>query len=109
AAISFVPPRATTLGQESRPILPVAPGTLHRRRTADVVKRSLLDDGEDRGTLSRPGMTPLDTEGSQSRAFVAVGTRTVRCLSEPRGVVRGFVRPSMDLGGPVAAASRANF
>ena len=29
-----------------------------QRRTADVVKRSLLDDGEDRGTLSRPGMPP---------------------------------------------------
>jgi len=34
------------------------------RRTAAVVKRSLLDDGQDRRTLFRPGMTPLDTEGS---------------------------------------------
>src|SRR5215471_1689088 len=64
----FPDPPPTTLRPESQPILLVAPGTLHRRRTADLVKRSLLDDGEDRGTLSRPGMTPLDTEGSHDRA-----------------------------------------
>src|SRR5215468_909033 len=45
----------------------------------------------------------------QSRAFVAVGTRTVRCLSEPRGVFRGFVRPSMDLVGRSPPPARANF
>ncbi len=52
-------PQPTSLRQESQPILLVAPGTLRRRRTADVVRRSLLDDGEDRGTLSRPGMALL--------------------------------------------------
>ena len=54
----FPDPPQTALRQESQPILLAALGTLHRRRTADDVKRSLLDDGEDRGTLSRPGMPP---------------------------------------------------
>ena len=35
-----------------------APGTLHRRRHRSRVKRTLLDGGEDRRTLSRPGMAP---------------------------------------------------
>jgi transposase len=54
----FPDPPPTTLRQESQPILLAAPGTLRRRRTANVVKRSLLDDVEDRGTLSRPGNDP---------------------------------------------------
>jgi hypothetical protein len=60
----FPDPPPTTLRRQSQPILLVAPGTLRRRRTADVVKRSLLDDGEDRGTLSRPGMTLLTQRGA---------------------------------------------
>ena len=61
-------PATTTLRQQSQPIPLLAPGTLRRPRPAAVVKRSLLDDGEDRRTLTRPGMAPLDTEGSQIRA-----------------------------------------
>jgi len=34
------------------------------RRTAAGVKRSLLDDDEDRRTIDRRGRAPLDTEGS---------------------------------------------
>jgi len=41
-------PPPTTLRQQDQPILLVTPGTLRRRRTADVIKRRLLDDGEDR-------------------------------------------------------------
>jgi hypothetical protein len=51
-------PATDDLTPERQPILLAAPGTLHRHRTADGVKRSLLDDGEDRGTLSRPGLPP---------------------------------------------------
>jgi transposase len=54
----FPDPPPTTLRQEKQPILLAAPGTPPRRRTADGVKRNLLDGGEDRGTLSRPGMPP---------------------------------------------------
>ena len=35
-----------TLRQNSHSILLGIPGALHQRRTADAVKRSLLDDGE---------------------------------------------------------------
>jgi hypothetical protein len=63
----FPDPPLTTLRQQSQPIPPAAPGALHHRRTTAAVKRSLLDGGEDRRTLSRPGMTPLDTEGSHDR------------------------------------------
>jgi len=62
----FPDPPPTTLRRERQPILLAAPGTLRRRRTADVVKRTLLDDGEDRGTLSRPGMPPLKQRGARS-------------------------------------------
>jgi len=37
---------------------PGRPSAVRQRRIAAVLKRSLLDDGKDRGTLSRPGMTP---------------------------------------------------
>src|SRR6266536_6358529 len=63
----FPDPPPATLRQQDQPIPLVVPGSLHQCRTAAVVKRTLLDDGEDRRTLSRPGMTPLDTEGSQNR------------------------------------------
>ena len=62
----FPDPPLTTLRQESQPILLVAPGALRRPRTPAVVKRSLLDDGEDRGTLPGPGMTPLDAMKERS-------------------------------------------
>ena len=42
----------------SRPILQVAPGASGPRRTAAVVKRRLLDDGEDRRTLARREQPP---------------------------------------------------
>jgi transposase len=42
----------------SRPILQVAPGASGPRRTAAVVKRHLLDDGEDRRTLARREQPP---------------------------------------------------
>ena len=71
----FPDPPLTTLRQQSQPILLVAPGALRQRRTAAVVKRTLLDDGEDRSTLSRPGMTPLDTEGSHVSERSAVLAR----------------------------------
>src|SRR5262249_20609923 len=63
----FPAPPPMTLRQNSPPIVLGIPGALHQRRTADVVKRSLLDDGEDRCTLSGLGMTTLDTEGSHER------------------------------------------
>src|SRR5215472_9189591 len=63
----FPDPPPATLCQESRSIHLGIPGTFHQRRTADAVKRSLLDGVEDRCTLPGPGMTPLDTEGSQIR------------------------------------------
>jgi hypothetical protein len=47
-----------TLRQNSHPIPLRIPGALHQRQTADAVKRSLLDGGEDRCTLSGPGMSP---------------------------------------------------
>src|SRR6266487_594955 len=64
----FPDPPPATLRQQDQPIPLVVPGSLHQCRTAAVVKRTLLDDGEDRRTLSRPGMTPLDTEGSHDRS-----------------------------------------
>ncbi len=54
----FPDPPPTTLRQESQPILRAAPDALRQRRPAAVVKRSLLDDGEDRRTLSRAGNDP---------------------------------------------------
>jgi hypothetical protein len=45
-----------------------APGPL---RHAAAVKRTLLDHGEDRSTLTQAGTTPLDTEGSQKRMRMA--------------------------------------
>jgi transposase len=51
----FPGPPSTTLCHQSQLILPVVPGALHPPRTAAAVKRSLLDDGEDRGMLTRPG------------------------------------------------------
>jgi hypothetical protein len=54
-----------TLRQNSHSILLGMPGAPASAPDADVVKRSLLDDSEDRRTLSELGMTPLDTEGSQ--------------------------------------------
>ena len=42
----------------SLPILQVAPGASGPRRTAAVVKRRLLDDGEDRRTLARQEQPP---------------------------------------------------
>jgi hypothetical protein len=62
----FPDPPSTTLRQQSQPILLVVPGALHHRRTAAVVKRSLLDDGEDRHTLFGPGMTLLTQRGAMS-------------------------------------------
>jgi hypothetical protein len=41
-----------------RPIPPAAPGALDPRRTAAVVKRPLLDNGEDRRTLTRREQPP---------------------------------------------------
>jgi hypothetical protein len=60
-----------TLRQNSHSILLRIPGTLHQRRTAGVVKRGLLDDGEDRCTLSALGMTLLTQRGSHVRALTA--------------------------------------
>jgi transposase len=51
----FPGPPSTTLCHQSQLILPVVPGALHPPRTAAAVKRSLLDDGQDRGMLTRPG------------------------------------------------------
>ena len=62
------PPHDVPTPGQARSILLAVPGALHQRRTAAAVKRTLLDDGEDRRTLFRPGMTPLDTEGSHDRA-----------------------------------------
>ena len=56
-----------TLRQNSHSILLGVPGAFHQRRTTDVIKCSLLDDGEDRRTLSGREMTSLDTEGSLHR------------------------------------------
>ena len=65
----FPDPPPATLCQESQSIHLGVPGAFHQRRTAAAVKRTLLDDGEDRSTLSRPGMTPLDTEGSHDSVW----------------------------------------
>jgi transposase len=61
----FPDPPLPTLRQESQSLLLAVPGALHRRRTAAVVKRSLLDDGEDRRTLFKPGMTLLTQRGAR--------------------------------------------
>jgi transposase len=42
----------------SRSVLQQVPGALDQSRTAAVVKRTLLDDGEDRHTLTKAGTTP---------------------------------------------------
>ena len=74
----FPDPPPTTLRHKRQPILLAAPGTLHRRRTADGVKRSLLDDGEDRGTLFRPGMPPLTQRGAMRVSPVPTSLRRTR-------------------------------
>src|SRR5580704_4673412 len=62
----FPDPPPMTLRQNSQSILLVVPGALHQRRLAAAVKRSLLDDGEDRCTLSARGMAPLDAMKERS-------------------------------------------
>ena len=57
----------TTLRQRKPAHSPGRSRRLRQRRTAAAVKRTLLDGGEDRRTLSRPGNDPLDTEGSHDR------------------------------------------
>ena len=113
---SLPDPPSTTLRRQSQPILLVAAGTLHRPRTAADVK--------DRGTLSRPGITPLDPEGSQKvrtdrgattsgcrfHARLGAGhSRRVRHLPEyrswsgsddPGSVRRGSTATSVDCCGP---------
>jgi hypothetical protein len=61
----------------------VVSGTLHRRQTAAAVKRTLLDGGEDRRTLFRPGMTPLDTEGSRMRLPSAPNPKEIEPRQRP--------------------------
>src|SRR5215470_4018781 len=47
----FPDPPPMTIRLDSHPILLRIPAAIHERRTTDVVKRTLLDDGEDRCTL----------------------------------------------------------
>jgi len=48
-------------------LLRPVPDALSQRRPAADVKRSLLDGGEDRRTIDRRELAPLDIEGSQMR------------------------------------------
>jgi len=50
-------------------LLRPVPDALSQRRPADDVKRSLLDVVEDRRTIDRRELAPLDIEGSQIRSF----------------------------------------
>jgi hypothetical protein len=52
-------------GQQADPFFSQFPAPLDQSRTAAVVKRSLLDNGEDRRALTRRERRPLDTEGCQ--------------------------------------------
>src|SRR5580704_15569892 len=107
----FPDPPPATLRQERQSILLVVPGALHQHRPAAAVKRSLLDDGEDRCTLSRPGMTPLDTEGSHDRItdITRMGAHAHRLLvSEARAEDRGEPdRPYLDPAGGGPSIPRA--
>jgi len=57
----FPDPPAHDPTHKRQPLLPAVPGIHHHRRTAAADKRSLLDGGEDRRTLFKPGTaTRLD-------------------------------------------------
>src|SRR5665213_3207312 len=65
------PPAPTLPAQKAldQTVLRPVPDALPQRRPAAVVKRSLLDDGEDRRTIDRREQTFIDIEGSQMIAL----------------------------------------
>ena len=73
-ATTTLPPPQTRDQTVLRPV----PDALQQRRPAAVVKRTLLDHGEDRRTINQAGTTSRLTEGSQMIAFR-------RARSGPRG------------------------
>src|SRR5665213_636158 len=70
----FPDPPANTLPVPKAPgqtVLRPVPDALQQRRPAAVVKRSLLDDGEDRRIIDRRERPFIDIEGSQLRMVLA--------------------------------------
>jgi Transposase IS116/IS110/IS902 family len=57
-------------GQQADPFSSQFPAPLSHSRTAAVVKRGLLDNSEDRRTLTRRERHPLDIEGCQIRTLI---------------------------------------
>src|SRR5687767_14781544 len=68
-------------------VLPPVPGAFHQRRTAAVVKRTLLDDGEDRRTLVRREWPPLTQRGAMSgppwNTFTSTGGAAIPTEQSP--------------------------
>src|SRR5665213_1796220 len=76
----FPDPPATTLPARialDQTVLRPVPDALQQRRPAVVVKRSLLDDGEDRRTINRRERPFIDIEGSQLSASRRIRSGTV--------------------------------
>jgi transposase len=67
----------------SQPILPVIPANPNPRRTAAAVKWPVLDGGENRRTLVRRKLSPLDTEGSHERKRLSVTHQDSRLCARP--------------------------